>query len=105
EKSGNGIEQFDQSNYPITRSPDYQIHDLRTPCPQVLVEKVERPLPRELGRLFVVARRRVVVEPVLRALVDEHLVLLVVRLQRRLEGGDSLIDAGIVARVVQHDAA
>ena len=39
----------------------------------------------------------------LRALVDEHLVLLVVRLQRRLEGGDSLIDAGIVARVVQHE--
>src|SRR5437773_401405 len=52
---------------------------------QILVEEVERPLPRELGGGFVVARRRVVVEAVLRSLVHERLVLLAVRFQRRLE--------------------
>jgi hypothetical protein len=70
--------------------------------PDVLVEELERSLPRELRGRFVVARRRVVVEAVLRALVHEHLVLLVVRLQRRLVRRDAAFDALIVAGVVQH---
>src|SRR5438093_24995 len=71
---------------------------------QVLVEKRERAVPRELRRLLVVARRRVVVEAVLRALVDEELVLLVVRLERRFVARDSGADACVFGRigVVQH---
>ena len=38
---------------------------IETSLPQVLVEEVQRPLPRELRRRLVVARRRVVVEAVL----------------------------------------
>ena len=42
-----------------------------TSCLHVLREKRHRPLPRQLRRLLVVARRRVVVEPVLRALDEQ----------------------------------
>src|SRR5438477_11746353 len=45
---------------------------------QVLVEEIDRALPRQLGRRLVVARRGVVVEAVVRAGVDVLLVLLVV---------------------------
>src|SRR5207245_8394788 len=71
--------------------PSSRQNRYRSPIPiaaasaEILVEELQRALPRELGRLLVVPRRRVVVEAVLRAFVDEHLVLLVVRLQRRLE--------------------
>ena len=44
---------------------------------EILVEELERPLPRELGRRLVVARRRVVVEAVLGAFVLEFLERLV----------------------------
>src|SRR6266567_6798912 len=40
-----------------------------TSAPQVLVEELDRPLPRKLGGLLVVARRRIVVEAVIRAFV------------------------------------
>ena len=41
---------------------------------EVLLEEGDRALPRQLGRRLVVARRRVVVEAVLRAGIDVHLV-------------------------------
>src|SRR5262249_37909072 len=70
----------------------------------MLVEEVERPLPGELCRLLVVARRRVVVEAVLRAVVDEQLIVLLVFLERRLVGRDPLADAGVLGwiGIVQH---
>ena len=61
--------------------------------PQVLVEERDRPRPRELGGGFVVARRRVVVEAVIRARVHVHLVLDAVRLERRLVRGPAGVDA------------
>src|SRR5204862_2116414 len=69
---------------------------------QVLVEEVDRPLPRQLGRCLVVARGRVVVKAVVRAGVHELLVLLVVRLERLLEVGPARIDAIVESRVVNH---
>ena len=62
----------------------------------VLVEVVERPLPGELGRLGVEARRRVVVEAVLRPRIDERLVRNTVRLQRRLVRRPAGVDPLIV---------
>src|SRR5258708_7512431 len=64
--------------------------------------ELERPLPCQLGGRFVIARRRVVVEAVLRAFVDELGVCLAVRLQRRLVGRNARVHALIVAGVVEH---
>src|SRR5262245_21446416 len=63
---------------------------------QVLVEELQRPVPGELRRRLVVARRRVVVEAVLRPLVDEQLIGLVVRLERGLIGRNARADAGVL---------
>ena len=72
---------------------------------QVLVEEIDRALPRELRGGFVVARRRVVVEAVLGALVGEGLVRLAVGLERRFVRRPSLIDARIVGGIVNAAAA
>src|SRR5437870_2007422 len=65
---------------------------------------VRRSIPRELRGGFVVPRRRVVVEAVLRAFVLELLVRLAVRFERGLERRDAVADAGVDGRVrvVQH---
>src|SRR5215207_8934468 len=60
---------------------------------QVLVEERDRPLPRQLRRRLVVARRRVVVEAVLRAGIEEALVPDAGRLERLLERGPARVDA------------
>ena len=57
-------------------------------------------VPRELGGSLVVARRGVVVEAVLRARVDVHRVLDLVRLERRLVGRPAGVDALVVLGVV-----
>jgi carboxymethylenebutenolidase len=53
------------------------------------------------GGGFVIARRRVVVEAVLRAFVDEQLIILVVRLQRCFVRRNAFVDALIVAGILQ----
>src|SRR5690242_9179284 len=50
--------------------------------PQILIEEIQRALPGELRRLLVVAGRRIVVEAVLRAFVDEAFVRHVILLER-----------------------
>src|SRR5207249_10560086 len=67
---------------------------------QVLVEEIDRALPRQLGRRLVIARRRVVVEAVVGAGVHELLVLDVVRLQRLLEVWPSGVDAVVEPAIV-----
>src|SRR5258705_4203600 len=57
--------------------------------PQVRLEEVHGALPGQGRGRLVVARRGVVVEPVLRARIREHLVLDVVRLERGLERRDA----------------
>src|SRR5688572_9160290 len=61
----------------------------------VLLEERDRPLPRQLGRLRVVARRGVVVEAVLRPRIEVALVPDVVRLERLLERRPARVDARI----------
>src|SRR5580765_7692520 len=61
--------------------------DSPAPLSQVFVEPGERTVPRERGGVLVVARRRVVVEAVLRALVDVALVRHAGRLERFVVGG------------------
>ena len=58
---------------PAVRDPDSRtaVSGSRS-LSEIFIEEVDRPLPRQLGRGLVVARRRVVVEPVLRARVDER---------------------------------
>src|SRR5262249_52319150 len=68
---------------------------------ELAVEEGDRPLPRELGRGGVVARGRVVVEAVLRARIDERLVVDVRRLQRLLVGRPRGVDALVVLGEVQ----
>src|SRR5881397_4150097 len=53
---------------------------------QMLLEEGDRPLPRQLCRRLVVARRRVVVKAVLRPRILVHLVRNAGRFQRGLEG-------------------
>ena len=64
------------------------------------VEECQCAIPRQSRRLFVVARRGVVVEPVVRALVDMGGVGLPVRLERRLIGGPAGVDAGVELAIV-----
>src|SRR5438477_1301091 len=61
---------------------------------QILPEPRERTRPRELLRLLVVARRRVVVEAMVRARLLVDLDLDARRLQRLLIRGDSLLGVG-----------
>src|SRR5688500_16314529 len=59
----------------------------------VLVEERDRPLPRQLGRGLIVARRRVVVEPVLSARIQIAFVTNIGRLERLLECRPARVDA------------
>src|ERR1041385_8793987 len=68
---------------------------------QVFVEEVDRTLPGQLGGFFVVARRGVVVEAVLRTGIHVHGVLDVVGLERLFVSGNSGVDALIVLRIVE----
>src|SRR5947208_14511443 len=71
--------------------------------PDVFIEPIHCPLPRHLGRGFIVARRRVVVETVLGAGIGVLFVVHPVRLQRGLECRPTRIDAFIHSCVVdQH---
>jgi hypothetical protein len=63
-----------------------------------LLKKSTVRVQASLAAVLVVARRRVVVEAVLRVLVDVDLVLLVVRLERRFVRRDPGVDALIVRR-------
>src|SRR5215216_6808508 len=73
-------------------------------CAEGLLEERQGPLPGEIGRRLVVARRAgVVVEGALRARIDVDRVLLVVGLQRRLVGGDAGIHRVVVFGVVQEE--
>ena len=70
---------------------------------QILVEPVQRVLPGFFGRRFVIAGRRVVVEAVLRVLVDVVLVRHAGRGERRRIGRGAARDARIgfaVLRVI-----
>src|SRR5689334_8534100 len=69
--------------------------------PEVLREEIERALPRELRRRLVVARRRVVVEAVLRIRIDVGMVLHVMRGEHLLEGGPRVGDAVVLRGVMQ----
>src|SRR5829696_5183496 len=71
--------------------------------PQVLVKEFEGARPRQFGGRFVVARRRVVVEAVLLALLRVRRVRLLVRLERRLVGRYPGVDPLVVARVVEQE--
>src|SRR5262245_60112018 len=71
--------------------------------PEVLVEELDRPLPRHGGGGPVVARGRVVVEAVLRPGIAVHRVRHVARLERRLVGGPALVHAIVVVRVVDQE--
>src|SRR5579883_1112538 len=70
-------------------------------APQVFIEEVDGPLPRQLGGGFVVARRGVVVEAVIGALVDIRGVGDVVGFQRlfisRPAAGDPLVERGVLS--------
>src|SRR5579871_4363660 len=67
---------------------------------QIFVEPIDRPLPRFLRRRLIVARRRVVVEAVIGALVDVSLVRNVRLTKGRVEGGppagDALIELAVL---------
>src|SRR4051812_8106300 len=67
---------------------------------QVLVEEIERALPRKLRGGLVVARRRVVVEAVLRVGIDVGVVLDVTGLEHLLERGPAAGDARVLRSVV-----
>src|SRR5678815_1652695 len=67
---------------------------------QVFLEKLDGARPRLLRRRGVVAGRGVVVEAVLRAGVEEDLILLFVLLERLLVRGPARIDPLIGLRVV-----
>src|SRR5712692_2147602 len=73
---------------------------LVSPSGEVLLEEGDRPLPGQLGRRLVVARRRVVVKAMLGAGVHVHLVLGAARLQRRLEGRPRRVDALVALGVL-----
>ena len=66
----------------------------------MLVEERDRALPRQGGRGHVEARGRVVVEPVLRTRIGELLIARPVRLERRLVGRPSRVDAVVVLGVM-----
>src|SRR5438034_5313653 len=65
---------------------------------QILPEEGDRPLPRQLCRRLVVARRRVVVKAVLRPRVPVHLVRDAGRSQRGLEGRPHRVDSLEIGR-------
>src|SRR6202000_861262 len=69
---------------------------------EVLVEKVDRALPGQLGGGFVVARRGIVVEAVLRAGINVYLVFHVRGFQGFFVVGPGRGDALVFFRVVQH---
>src|SRR5437870_12361543 len=66
---------------------------------QVRLEEVHGALPGKARGRFVVARRGVVVEPVLCARIREHLVLHVVGLERGLERRDAGVDPVVLPGV------
>src|SRR5215467_11319405 len=67
---------------------------------EVLVQKVDGPLPGERSGRLVVARRGVVVEAVLRARVAIHRVRYAVGFERRLVGGPAGVHALVAVRVL-----
>src|SRR5262245_41355520 len=76
----------------------------RPPLPQLLLEELDRPPPRQIRRLLVVARvRRVVVEGVVGAFVDVDRVLLAPSVERFLEGVDSGIGAVVEPGIMQQE--
>ena len=75
--------------------------DSREFLTQVFIEKVERPRPRQFGRSFVITRRRVVVEAVLRTLINVHRIHFVVGLESCFIVRDARVDALIVSGVLQ----
>src|SRR5690349_14543638 len=67
------------------------------------LQELHRTRPSEVRRCLVVARfRSVIVEGVVRALIDEDLIVDVRGLQRILVGGDAGIDAVVEPGVVEH---
>ena len=70
---------------------------------QLLLEEGDRPAPGQIGGLLVVARfRRIVVEGVIHALIDEEFEVRPAVLQRLPVGRNAGIDALVEARIVQH---
>jgi hypothetical protein len=67
----------------------------------VLIEEIQRALPGEFGRGFVVAWRRVVVESVIRAFVQVCGVGDVVGFQRFLLSGPARSDARVQRRITK----
>src|SRR5690349_2377865 len=70
---------------------------------QVLLEERERALPRKPRGRLVVARRRVVVEAMVRAGINVDLGFDAVRLQRGFERRDAGVGTRVFARVVRED--
>src|SRR5258706_7573124 len=72
---------------------------------ETLLEQRDRTIPRQLRLRLVIPRRRVVVEAVLRARIDVHLVAHAGRLQRLLIGRPHLVDARVILGVVDGERA
>src|SRR4029077_19399746 len=79
------------------------IPDARALSGQVCLEEGDGALPRQLGGWLVVARRRVVVEAVLGARVDVHLIRHPGGRQRGLERGPHLVDPLVGLGVVDQE--
>src|ERR1700733_12689038 len=71
--------------------------------PQIFVEPIERSLPRLFRRRLVVARRRVVVEAVVGALVDVRFVGNASPTERGVEGRPAARDARVELRILRVD--
>src|SRR5580704_4397584 len=71
--------------------------------PQILVEPIERPLPRLFRRGLVVARRRVIVEAVVGALVDVPFVGNAGSAKRSVESRPAAGDARVEFRILGVD--
>src|SRR5271165_4400039 len=67
-----------------------------------LLEERDCTIPRQLGRGLLVARRRVVVETVLRSRIGVLLIGYVMGLQGRLVSRPHRVDALVVLSVVDH---
>src|SRR5712692_998787 len=68
---------------------------------QVFVEEIESALPGKLGRSLVIARRRVVVEAVIGALIHMHGVGNVIEFERLFVGGPCSVDTRVQGCIVK----
>ena len=72
-------------------------------APQILVEKIESTLPSKLGSGFVITGRRIVMEAMIRAVVNVRGVGHVICLERRFVSRPSTGDARVQRSIVKQE--